>query len=84
MGKSIGIVILAAGKGTRMKTDTPKALSLCAGKALLDYVVHAAFKFAKDSSLTAEIGVVVGHRKELLDFWWQTHSERESIKLACF
>jgi len=82
MGNSIGIVILAAGKGTRMKTDTPKALSLCAGKTLLDYVVHAALKFAKDSSLTAEIGIVVGHRKELLEEWWQTHSEREAIKLA--
>jgi bifunctional UDP-N-acetylglucosamine pyrophosphorylase/glucosamine-1-phosphate N-acetyltransferase len=82
MSQSIGIVILAAGKGTRMKTDTPKALSLCAGKPLLDYVVHAAMKFAKNSSLTAEIGVVVGHRKELLEQWLLTHTEKTTIKTA--
>jgi bifunctional UDP-N-acetylglucosamine pyrophosphorylase/glucosamine-1-phosphate N-acetyltransferase len=67
MSNTIGIVILAAGKGTRMKTDTPKALAVCAGKPLLDYVVQAALSFAKNSSLKAEIGVVVGHRKELLE-----------------
>lgn len=82
MSHSIGIVILAAGKGTRMKTDTPKALSLCAGKPLLDYVVHAAMKFAKNSSLRAEIGVVVGHRKELLEEWLRTHTEKATIKTA--
>ena len=82
MGDSIGIVILAAGKGTRMKTDTPKALAICAGKPLLDYVVHAALKFAKNYSLEVEIGVVVGHKKELLDDWWETHPERLAVKLA--
>lgn len=82
MGNSIGIVILAAGKGTRMKTDTPKALAMCAGKPLLDYVVDAAIKFAKNSSLKAEIGVVVGHRKDLLENWWNTHSMKSSMKIA--
>jgi bifunctional UDP-N-acetylglucosamine pyrophosphorylase/glucosamine-1-phosphate N-acetyltransferase len=82
MSNSIGIVILAAGKGTRMKTDTPKALSMCAGKPLLDYVVEAALKFAKNSSLKAEIGVVVGHRKELLEKWLETHSQKTAIKTA--
>lgn len=82
MSNSLGIVILAAGKGTRMKTDTPKALALCAGKPLLDYVVEAALKFAKNSSLTAEVGVVVGHKKEMLEQWWADHSEKPAIKTA--
>jgi bifunctional UDP-N-acetylglucosamine pyrophosphorylase/glucosamine-1-phosphate N-acetyltransferase len=82
MGNSIGIVILAAGKGTRMKTDTPKALAICAGKPLLDFVVEAAMKFAKNSSLTAEVGVVVGHRKELLESWLQTNKDKTKIKTA--
>lgn len=82
MSNSIGIVILAAGKGTRMKTDTPKALAPCAGKPLLDYVVQAALKFAQNSSLKAEVGVVVGHRKELLEQWWDSHSQKNSIKTA--
>lgn len=82
MSNSIGIVILAAGKGTRMKTDTPKALAPCAGKPLLDYVVEAALKFAQNSSLKAEVGVVVGHRKELLENWHKSHSSHSSIKTA--
>ena len=82
MGDSIGIVILAAGKGTRMKVDTPKALAPALGKPILDYVVDAALEFAKQSSLKAEIGVVVGHRKELLEEWWSKHSKKDSLKLA--
>lgn len=82
MTNSLGIVILAAGKGTRMKTDAPKALAPCAGKPLLDYVVEAALKFAKNSSLTAEIGVVVGHKKELLEQWWNSHPDKSLIKTA--
>ncbi len=67
MSDSIGIVILAAGKGTRMKIDTPKALAPALGKPLLDYVVDSALEFARISSLKAEVGVVIGHRKELLE-----------------
>jgi len=82
MKKSIGVVILAAGKGTRMKIETPKALVPALGKPLLDFVIQAAIKFANENSLLAEIGVVVGHRKELLEQWWENHSENKSIKLA--
>lgn len=79
---TIGIIILAAGKGTRMKVDTPKALSMCLGKSLLDYVTDAAFSFANSSQLQAEIGVVIGHRKELLEEWWNNHNLKHKIKLA--
>lgn len=79
---TIGIIILAAGKGTRMKVDTPKALSMCLGKSLLDYVTEAAISFANSSELQAEIGVVVGHRKELLEEWWNHHELKDTIKLA--
>jgi bifunctional UDP-N-acetylglucosamine pyrophosphorylase/glucosamine-1-phosphate N-acetyltransferase len=82
MSDSIGIVILAAGKGTRMKIDTPKALAPALGKPLLDYVVDSALEFAKISSLKAEVGVVIGHRKEMLEDWWNKHSKKDSLKLA--
>jgi len=82
MSNSIGIVILAAGKGTRMKTDVPKALAPCAGLPLLDYVINASVDFATLSNLKAEIGVVIGHKKELLQEWWKNHSLKNSIKLA--
>lgn len=82
MSDSIGIVILAAGKGTRMKIDTPKALAPALGRPLLDYVVDSALEFAQISSLKAEVGVVIGHRKELLEDWWNKHAKNSFLKLA--
>ncbi len=82
MSDSIAIVILAAGKGTRMKTEAPKALVPALGRPILDYVVDAAWEFAEKSSLTAEIGVVVGHRKELLEEWWNLHPKKKDLKIA--
>jgi len=82
MGDSIGLVILAAGKGTRMKIETPKALAKTAGRALLDYVVDAALDFASESNLKAEIGLVVGHKKELIENWLLTHPAKDKLKTA--
>jgi len=44
MAKSapIAIVVLAAGKGTRMRSDLPKVLHKAAGRSLLGHVLHAA------------------------------------------
>jgi bifunctional UDP-N-acetylglucosamine pyrophosphorylase/glucosamine-1-phosphate N-acetyltransferase len=82
MGDSIGLVILAAGKGTRMKIDTPKALAKTAGRCLLDYVVDASLNFAHATSLKAEIGLVVGHKKELIEAWLAQHPSKNSLKTA--
>jgi bifunctional UDP-N-acetylglucosamine pyrophosphorylase / glucosamine-1-phosphate N-acetyltransferase len=79
---SIGIVILAAGKGTRLKTEQPKALAQALGRPLLDYVISACLDFAEKSSLTAEVGVVVGHRKELLESWLAKHPAGTALKTA--
>ncbi|MBK7187952.1 MAG: NTP transferase domain-containing protein [bacterium] len=54
-------VVLAAGKGTRMKSDLPKVLHKLAGRPLLDHVL--------DTATGAGIGhtvVVVGHEAELV------------------
>jgi bifunctional UDP-N-acetylglucosamine pyrophosphorylase/glucosamine-1-phosphate N-acetyltransferase len=83
MSDTIGLVILAAGKGTRMKIDTPKALAKTAGKCLLDYVVEASLHFAKESSLKAEIGLVVGHKKELTAWKKEQKGTADALK-ACF
>jgi len=51
----LDVIILAAGKGTRMYSDTPKVLHRVAGKAMLEHVISSA------QSLQAErIHVVVG------------------------
>ena len=55
----IHVVILAAGKGTRMKSALPKVLHRAAGMALIDHVLRAA-----DSLSPASVVVVVGHRAE--------------------
>ncbi len=64
MTESIGIVILAAGKGTRLKQKTPKPLLKIGGKTLLDYIILASEKFISNKSLKSQISIVVGHQKE--------------------
>ena len=69
MSESIGMIILAAGKGTRMKIETPKALMSACGRTLLDYVVVECEKFALEMRLDAHLSVVIGHKKEQLEDW---------------
>ena len=56
---SLAVVILAAGKGTRMKSDLPKVLHAVAGRPLLQHVVD----LARDLH-PARVVVVVGHQAE--------------------
>lgn len=42
MNKNLAVIILAAGKGTRMKSDLPKVLHKIAGKTMLTHVIDAA------------------------------------------
>ena len=42
----IAIIVLAAGKGTRMKSALPKVLHKAAGRSLLSHVLHAASAMA--------------------------------------
>ena len=58
---NVHVVVLAAGKGTRMKSAQPKVLHKVAGKPMVDYVMAAAQSLAPRT-----ITVVVGHMKELL------------------
>ena len=55
------VVILAAGKGTRMKSARPKVLHHVSGRPMIDYVIRAARSLSPKT-----ITVVVGHMKELL------------------
>lgn len=54
-------IILAAGKGTRMKSDIPKVLHEITGKPLLGYVLD------NISELSAETFVVTGHQAEKVE-----------------
>jgi bifunctional UDP-N-acetylglucosamine pyrophosphorylase/glucosamine-1-phosphate N-acetyltransferase len=57
--RPLHIVVLAAGKGTRMRSDLPKVLHRLAGRPLLDHVLDAAAPLSP-----ASITVVVGHQAE--------------------
>jgi bifunctional UDP-N-acetylglucosamine pyrophosphorylase/glucosamine-1-phosphate N-acetyltransferase len=61
MTAPLNVIILAAGKGTRMKSDLPKVLHPLAGKPLLSHVLAAA-----DSLAPEKICVVYGHGGETL------------------
>ncbi len=52
------IVIMAAGKGTRLKSKRAKVLHHIGGKALLEHVIHAATQIVPPE----DVYVVVGHQ----------------------
>lgn len=53
---SISIVILAAGKGSRMKSTTPKVLHTISGKSMLSHAIDAGLEISDD------ITVVLAHQ----------------------
>ena len=63
------VVILAAGKGTRMKSELPKVLHSIAGRPLLDWVLTTARRLKPTT-----ISVVVGHDAERV----QQHAATDS------
>src|SRR5258706_5369998 len=57
---AFAIVIMAAGKGTRLKSKRAKVLHEIAGKPLLAHVISAALQIAP----ARDIHVVVGHQED--------------------
>ena len=55
-------IVLAAGKGTRMKSELPKVLIPVLGRPMLEYVLDTLDACGVDDSI-----VVVGYRKELVE-----------------
>ena len=55
------VIILAAGRGTRMNSDMPKVLHTLKNRTLLEYVIDAA-----KSLKPQQIIVVVGYKKNLV------------------
>lgn len=59
-GPRVAIAIMAAGKGTRLKSKHPKVLHEVGGKPLLAHVIAAAARVAAPS----DIYVIIGHEAE--------------------
>ncbi len=62
-------IILAAGKGTRMKSDLPKVMHNFNGKPMIARVIEAVIPFSD------HINVVVGHKKELVESFVKSNFE---------
>ena len=58
----LDILVLAAGKGTRMRSDLPKVLHPVGGKALVEHVVDTARKVGGE-----QIMIIVGHGAEKVE-----------------
>lgn len=56
MAQALSVVILAAGQGTRMKSNMPKVLHEAAGKPLLEHVINAVLPLKPKT-----IAVIIGH-----------------------
>jgi bifunctional UDP-N-acetylglucosamine pyrophosphorylase/glucosamine-1-phosphate N-acetyltransferase len=70
----VHIVVLAAGKGTRMKSARPKVLHRAAGLTLIEHVLRAAASLSPSS-----VVVVVGHGRDQLR---QALVERQGLSFA--
>lgn len=57
-------VVLAAGKGTRMKSELPKVMHPVCGRPMLATPIDHALALGAD-----EVAVVVGHRRDLVEAW---------------
>ena len=55
------VVVLAAGQGTRMKSDLPKVLHGIAGRPLIEHVLRTA-----DTVNPETVTVIVGHRADIV------------------
>ena len=59
--KALSVVILAAGKGTRMYSDLPKVLHKVAGKPMVKHVIDTANQLGAEN-----VHLIYGHGGELM------------------
>lgn len=74
MSDSFGCVILAAGKGTRLKLDDPKPLVPLMGRRLVDYSIESLQQFMNSNSSKGAVSLVIGHEREKV----QAHAEKSA------
>ena len=71
----LSIIILAAGQGTRMRSELPKVLHSLAGSPMLGHVLHCAKALAAD-----DVCVVYGHGGEAVRSVFATESLRWALQ----
>ena len=73
LSNNLAIVIMAAGKGTRLKSRRPKVLHEIGGKNLLSHVIAAASQIVPPASIFA----VIGHQGRPLARFFFAERRRE-------
>jgi bifunctional UDP-N-acetylglucosamine pyrophosphorylase/glucosamine-1-phosphate N-acetyltransferase len=63
---ALNVVIMAAGKGTRMKSATPKVLHRLGGRSLLQHVLDAAAQVGENSAANRTV-IITGHGAETVE-----------------
>ncbi|MEY4756896.1 MAG: Bifunctional protein GlmU [Pseudomonadota bacterium] len=77
-GAAVDVVIMAAGKGTRMKSKLPKVLHTLAGRALVQHVVDTAAELS-----ARRVVVITGHGADQVEaFLTQANHTRVQAGLA--
>ncbi|MBI5399498.1 NTP transferase domain-containing protein [Candidatus Saganbacteria bacterium] len=61
MAQQLAVVVLAAGKGTRMKSNLPKVFHEILGEPMLTYVLETVAKLNPDKTF-----LIIGHQRDLL------------------
>jgi bifunctional UDP-N-acetylglucosamine pyrophosphorylase/glucosamine-1-phosphate N-acetyltransferase len=74
---SLRTVVLAAGKGTRMKSDLPKVMHPAYGRPMVEWVVDAAFAAGSE-----EVILVIGHGAELVRSHFASHANAPRVRFA--
>lgn len=71
----LDIIVLAAGKGTRMKSALPKVLHPVGGKPMLGHVLDTARELDAEN-----LNVVIGHGAELVEQQYQADDVRFAVQ----
>jgi bifunctional UDP-N-acetylglucosamine pyrophosphorylase/glucosamine-1-phosphate N-acetyltransferase len=70
----VDVVIMAAGKGTRMKSAMPKVLHRLGGRALLAHVIDCAARLSARQAV-----VITGHGAAQVEAACQAYTQREGV-----
>ncbi len=78
MNEGLGIVILAAGKGKRMKGTVPKVMETLNGKPMIRFVLDTSKKTNPDKTV-----VIAGYKKELvIDYLRDDYFKNDAVEIA--